>query len=275
MTTEHNGKSIQIVASDLDGTLLAPNHKLSTFTKKTLKDLHEKGFTFIFATGRHHVDVAGIREIAGIPAYMITSNGARVHDQQDREMYSKNVPQDLVQAIINIAKDDERIRVHLYRNDSWLISKEDEILREYHNESGFTYQIFDPENAPTDGIAKVFFTDLEYDHDYLAEYEDKLNAAFTDNVHVAFSAPTCLEVMGAGVSKGEALKAVAESLNLSLENCIAFGDGMNDVEMLSMAGKGLVMGTSHKRVMEALPDNEVIGSNADDAVAHYLHKELF
>ncbi len=79
MTTEQNGKSIHIVASDLDGTLLAPDHKLSTFTKKTLKDLHDKGFTFIFATGRHHVDVAGIREIAGIPAYMITSNGARVH----------------------------------------------------------------------------------------------------------------------------------------------------------------------------------------------------
>ena len=81
--------------------------------------------------------------------------------------------------------------------------------------------------------------------------------------------------MAADVSKGEALKVVAESLNLTLENCIAFGDGMNDVEMLSMAGKGLVMETSHIKVKQALPDNEVIGSNADDAVAHYLHTHLF
>ncbi|GAL16219.1 hypothetical protein JCM19233_7242 [Vibrio astriarenae] len=43
------------------------------------------------------------------------------------------------------------------------------------------------------------------------------------------------------MSKGEALKAVAESLGKSLQDCIAFGDGMNDVEMLTMAGKGLVM----------------------------------
>ncbi len=50
---------------------------------------------------------------------------------------------------------------------------------------------------------------------------------------------------------------------------------MNDVEMLSMAGKGLVMGTAHEKVFNALPDNEVIGSNADDAVAHYLHQHLF
>jgi len=41
-----------------------------------------------------------------------------------------------------------------------------------------------------------------------------------------------------------------------------------------MAGKGLIMGTSHEKVMQALPDNEVIGSNADDAVAHYLEKHL-
>ncbi len=63
-----NRDSIKIVASDLDGTLLAPDHLLSANSKQTLKALHAKGYTFIFATGRHHVDVAGIRESVGIPA---------------------------------------------------------------------------------------------------------------------------------------------------------------------------------------------------------------
>lgn len=106
-------------------------------------------------------------------------------------------------------------------------------------------------------------------------FENKLREAFGDKLNIAFSTPWCLEVMSAGVSKGDALHAVAQSLDLSLENCIAFGDGMNDVEMLSMAGKGLVMGTSHHKVKAALPENEVIGSNEDDAVAHYLHTHLF
>lgn len=109
----------------------------------------------------------------------------------------------------------------------------------------------------------------------LVVYEKLINEKFAGQVNVAFSTPYCLEVMGAGVSKGDALKAVAESLNLTLENCIAFGDGMNDVEMLSMAGKGLVMGTAHEKVIKALPEIEVIGSHADDAVAHYLHEHLF
>ncbi|MGR5112507.1 Cof-type HAD-IIB family hydrolase [Vibrio jasicida] len=262
----------KIVASDLDGTLLAPNHQLSAYSKETLKALHEQGYTFVFATGRHHVDVASIRRTVGIPAYMVTSNGARVHDQNDQEMYSQNVPEDLVQPVIDTIKTDPEILIHMYQNDDWLLNKDDEQLRDFHEE--FTYKLYDQDNAPTDGIAKVFFTHPAQDHEHLVTFETKLREQFGDRLNIAFSTPWCLEVMSAGVSKGDALKAVAESIGLTLENTIAFGDGMNDVEMLSMAGKGLVMGTSHEKVMKALPNNEVIGSNADDAVAHYLQDHL-
>ncbi|MGL0939504.1 Cof-type HAD-IIB family hydrolase [Vibrio vulnificus] len=275
MTASLPNKEItKIVASDLDGTLLAPNHQLSEFAKQTLKALHEQGYTFIFATGRHHVDVAGIRAQVGIPAYMITSNGARVHDQHDQLMYSKNVPTELVQPVIDIVKQDPEIFVHLYQNEDWRLNREDEVMRKFHEETGFTYKVYDIDNAPTDGIAKIFFTHPEQDHEHLVGFENQLRDAFGDQLNIAFSTPWCLEVMAAEVSKGDALKAVAESLGLTLENCVAFGDGMNDVEMLSMAGKGLVMETSHEKVKKALPDNEIIGSNADDAVAHYLQKHL-
>ncbi len=266
--------SVKIVASDLDGTLLAPNHQLSDFTKLTLKKLHDQGYTFIFATGRHHVDVAGIRQIAGIPAYMITSNGARVHDQNDQLMHSQNVPQELVQPVIDIVRQDPNLFIHMYQNEDWLLDREDEMLAKFHSESGFSYKRFEAESAPSEGIAKVFFTHPEQDHEYLVTFEQKLRDAFGDKLNIAFSTPWCLEVMAAEVSKGHALDAVAKSLNLTLDNCVAFGDGMNDAEMLAMAGKGLIMGTSHEKVMKALPDNEVIGSNADDAVAHYLEKHL-
>lgn len=274
MTEARKDTPFHIVASDLDGTLLAPNHQLSAYSKETLKTLHEKGFTFIFATGRHHVDVAGIREIAGIPAYMITSNGARVHDQNDQLMYSKNVPEELVQPVIDVIRQDPNIFIHMYQNEDWLLDRDDEMLAKFHSESGFAYKRFAPDAAPTDGIAKVFFTHPEQDHDHLVTFEQKLRDTFGDKLNIAFSTPWCLEVMAAEVSKGHALEAVAKSLDLTLDNCIAFGDGMNDAEMLAMAGKGLVMGTSHHKVKEALPNNEVIGSNADDAVAHYLQDNL-
>jgi hydroxymethylpyrimidine pyrophosphatase-like HAD family hydrolase len=47
---------------------------------------------------------------------------------------------------------------------------------------------------------------------------------------------------------------------------------MNDLEMLSMAGKGCIMRDAHQRLKDMLPELEVIGSNVDNAVPHYLRK---
>jgi Cof subfamily protein (haloacid dehalogenase superfamily) len=265
-------ENISIVASDLDGTLLAPNHQLSDFTKQTLKQLHQQGHTFIFATGRHHVDVAYIRETVGIPAYMITSNGARVHDTYDNLMYSQNLHSDFIQDIVDIIRTDPAILIHIYQDEQWWVNQTDEKLRAFSKQSGFNFKIFDDKQAPINGVAKLFFTYA--DHDHLVTFEEKLNQKFGQSINVAFSTPWCLEVMAGGVSKGHALDAVAQSLGKSLDNCIAFGDGMNDVEMLLAAKMGKVMGTSHPKVMAALPNNEVIGSNEDDAVAHYLLEHL-
>ncbi|MGR5221066.1 Cof-type HAD-IIB family hydrolase [Vibrio parahaemolyticus] len=266
--------SINIVASDLDGTLLAPNHQLSDNSKQTLKDLHAKGYTFIFATGRHHVDVASIRESVGIPAYMITSNGARVHDLEDQLLYSQNIPETLVQPIVDVLNTDSDLFVHMYQDDNWLLNQDDDYLRQFHKETGFSYQLFDAEQAPDHGIAKIFITHPKQDHDHLVEFEDALRAKFGDSLNIAFSTPWCLEVMAKEVSKGDALKAVAEKLGLGLEHCVAFGDGMNDVEMLTMAAHGFIMDNAHEKVKKALPHNEVIGSNADDAVAEFLKQHL-
>lgn len=270
--TEKPQAAYKIVASDLDGTLLAPDHQINTFSKQTLNELHEKGLTFVFATGRHHVDVAGIREQVGIPAFMITSNGARVHDQNDTLLYSQDIRPDMVQSIIDIVSHDPAIHINLYRHDDWLVSHESERLKKFHKDSGFSYSLFEINGAPNDGIAKIFF--VHDDHDYLSGYEAQLNAKFGEHINAAFSTPFCLEVMAAGVSKGAALQAVAESVGMQLDDCIAFGDGMNDVEMLSMAGKGLVMGSAHEKVFNALPATQVIGTNEEDAVARYLREHL-
>lgn len=268
-------KDFSIVASDLDGTLLAPDHKISAHSKQTLQSLHAKGFTFIFATGRHHIDVAGIRELIDIPAYMITANGARVHTPNDELMLSTDVPAECVQPIIDLVKDDPSVMVHVYLDEEWLLNREDPELKEYHDESGFQFSFFDTDQTPSQGVAKIFMTHAQKSHDYLIQFEHKLLAMFGDQINVAFSTPFCLEVMGPQVSKGHALQLVAESLGKNLDHCIAFGDGMNDYEMLTMAGKGLVMETAHDRLLASLPDRvEKIGSNAEDAVANYLLKHL-
>ena len=71
------------VISDLDGTLLNNQHQISEFTKNTLKTLVDQGIKFVVATGRHIVDVQGIRQTMGFECDLITSNGALVSAADD------------------------------------------------------------------------------------------------------------------------------------------------------------------------------------------------
>ena len=80
--------------------------------------------------------------------------------------------------------------------------------------------------------------------------------------------------MAQGVSKGAALARVAERLGVALGEVIAFGDGMNDLEMLQLVGKGVRMANADPRLQEALPHLEEIGNNREESVARYL-EELF
>jgi len=262
----------KMVASDLDGTLLTSSHQIPPFSQQVLSQLHHQGIAFIFATGRHHIDVAYMREKLGIPAFMITSNGARVHNCDDELVFKQNLAPELVGKIVEMVADDEQIIINIYRDNDWLVNKVNPnvpIIRDH-----FPYEFFDVSNPPVDNVAKIFLTRVSRDHNKLVEWETVFNAKFADSANIAFSTPHCLEIMDSNVSKGHALQAIAEMQGYQLKDCIAFGDGMNDFEMLSMAGKGLVMGTAHHKVKTALPNIEVIGNCNDEAVAHYIDTNL-
>jgi len=262
----------KMVASDLDGTLLTSNHQIPPFSQQVLSQLHQQGIAFIFATGRHHIDVAYIREKLGIPAYMITSNGARVHDCENELVYKQNLAPEVVSKIVEMVAGDDEIIINIYRDNDWLTTKVNPnvpIIRDH-----FLYEMFDVTNPPINNVAKIFLTRVNRDHDKLVEWENIFNKKFADKANIAFSTPHCLEIMHNKVSKGHALEAIANMKGYQLKDCIAFGDGMNDFEMLSMAGKGLVMGTAHHKVKLALPDIEVIGNCDDEAVAHYIETHL-
>ena len=65
-----------------------------------------------------------------------------------------------------------------------------------------------------------------------------------------------------------------EKLGFTLDQAVAFGDGFNDVQMLSASGKGLIMGNAPASLKETLPNLEVIKTNAEDGVADYLASKI-
>lgn len=257
-----------IVASDLDGTLLTPNNQLTAFTKKILRLLITLKVHFVFATGRHYNNVVSIRDNLNIDAYMITANGSRIYNADKQLIASYNLNPDIIHDLLYIVHDDPDIVINVFKKNEWLINRYQYDQEPFLKRWGLKYKIYQQHTLSYDDIYKIYFTSNNYKKLILLEKE--LNMRWGCSVNISFSLLTCLEVVPGGVSKGYALKYVANLLNYELKDCIAFGDSMNDQEMLAMTGKGCIMYNAQQRLKDALPYLEVIGSNEYEAVSNYL-----
>lgn len=258
----------QTIISDLDGTLLMPDHRLGGFTLQTLRDLLDRGKHFLVATGRPLQDVRGIFRHLEIPdLLMITSNGARIDLLGGGNLYLNNLSNELTHEITNLAKDDSQVCVSVCDENGWFINVDVPELADFYQESGYGYTVVDFTNHQFSKVEKVFF--LAYRSEHLRFLEDGLNA-LGDAVKWVYSTPTCLEVMNKNVSKAWALNHILTAEQL--ESSVAFGDGLNDLEMLQLVKKGLLMSNADPRLISKLPHLERIGFNSEEAVANYLRR---
>ena len=257
------------VVSDMDGTLLNANHVLGDFTISTLQKLSDKGVDIILATGRSYPDVQVILNKLKVKrAAMVTSNGAEVHDAQGNLIYSNVLPEDLAFEIMQEPFNPQKVCLNTYQENQWFINIDIPALKQYHQDSGFTYQVVDFAKHHGRNTQKIFFIARQLED--LLPLEQHLRQKYDDRIALVYSTPQCLEVMNKNVSKATALSALVEQYGYSLTDCIAFGDGMNDMEMLSAVGKGCVMQNADPRLIAQLPDFERIGLNKDESVASYI-----
>jgi Cof subfamily protein (haloacid dehalogenase superfamily) len=256
-----------MIVTDLDGTLLDSEHKVDPYTAETFQALAAQGFHIAIATGRHFLDVQGIRSVLGISAHLITSNGARVHAPNDEEIYAENIEPALARTLLQPEFSAGSL-LNVYVDEGWLVEREcPELIGTYYKDSGFGYQVVNLAQHNGEGVAKILYIG---EHDVLHAIEEKIIAQYGSDVYITFSAHDCLEVMAPTVSKGHALTAVLARLGIDAEHCIAFGDGQNDIEMLSVAGQAFVMENASPKLKQAHPELPVIGSNQKHGVAAQL-----
>lgn len=259
------------IVCDLDGTLLNEHHTISKKTRETIKKVLDKGIKFIIATGRHHKDAMTYKKMLGLDTFLITSNGAKVHDYNNKEIFSHNIPKDISEKILGYDFDKE-IHKNVYLDDEWVVETPLEEAKEFHKESGFTFRVAPFSSLKDKEITKFFF--ISYDEKKIEKLEKELKEKFSDKVSITLSLPCCLEIMKKNVSKANALKEVLKMENISLDETIAFGDGLNDLEMLSSVGEGYIMGNGSERLKKLLPKNEIILKNSENGVAKKI-EEIF
>lgn len=257
---------VKLAAFDMDGTLLMPDHRLGEATLTTLKRLRDRDITLTFATGRHALEMRQVTGDLALDAYLITGNGTRVHSREGELLYQQDLTPDVAEIVLH-GHWQTAASMHLFNDSGWFTDKPVPLLLEAHAFSGFSYQLCDLQGVQPDSVTKICFCG---EHDDLCRLQLQLQDALGDRAHLCFSALYCLEVLPPGCNKGAALKVLSQHLGIAMQDCMAFGDAMNDSEMLSGVGHGLIMGNAMPQLIDDLPHLTIIGHCQTQAVSHFL-----
>lgn len=260
----------RIITVDLDGTLLSPENKITKYTEKIIKLLINKGLFIVFASGRHHIDMMYIRDDLNIRIFMITSNGAKVYNLDNKLIFENNLDVEIAFKLASLKYFESDIITQIYRNNQWYINNSKIENNFCPSLSLLKHEYFYLDRFNFSKVSKIFYTSNNLEK--LCALEKYIITLLGDKVNVNFSIPGCLEVISGKTSKGHGLKLISNILGVSLKECITFGNGMNDYDMLSISGKPCIMENSDSRLKKILPYAEVIGNNADDSVAVFLEK---
>ncbi|MCZ9296514.1 HAD family hydrolase [Corynebacterium yonathiae] len=235
----------QLIALDMDGTLLDGNGQLPPDFAAISTRAHQLGVTLVPASGRQ---LATLQEMFPQEDTFIAENGSVVvHD--NRVISATTLPTAAVRAAVATLRTvDAAHTVVLCTPDTAYVHKgADEQARAEISKYYKAVQWVDDLDALLDAdIIKIAV--------YCADGSEKhlhqpLLAAVPEH-NIAISGAVWLDVMAAGVNKGEALHTMAELLAVPISRTAAFGDFLNDYELLREAGTAIAMENAHPKLKE-------------------------
>lgn len=264
-------ENCKVIISDLDGTLLNQHHVISDYTRSVFQELHQQNYLIVVATGRHHLDAMPLVERLGVPLYLVTSNGARIHSPENELLFSINMDSETVKSILNLDIDPD-ITTVLFKEEVWQTNIHNEKLNSFSKEVTYHRELVNFGELEDFEAIKIFFT--HENQDKLIEVRDLILKHHPESFNHAFSLPICLEFMDKEVDKSHAIAKILEKENLDFSHAVSFGDGFNDELMLVTTGKGLIMGNAPESLKNKLSHLEVIATNHEDGVAKYLSETV-
>ncbi len=228
-----------IIISDLDGTLLDENRKISQANLEAIQKIVSEGHHFIIATGRSRAaSEEHIKSLAdiGVDDYKVTYNGAYIESPSGEVLSDFSLNKDEIDKLISIAED-SGYTLQLYWDGSLYVKELNDYVRAYL------------ENSKSPCIEGSAYKELEHSHKALFnsspdskfdEFEKYLDKSFP-TLSVFRSAPEYIELIRKGKDKGNALSLIAEYLGIDIADCVAIGDSFNDISMIESAGIGIAV----------------------------------
>ena len=265
-----------LIASDVDGTLLDGEERVSARTRAAVAAVHAAGVPFVLVTGRPPRWVPPVVEQLGLAPLAVCANGAVLYDSATDEVrHAETLPVALLAELAALA-----LRVLPGAGlaaERVGASAHDSATPQFVSAPGYAHAWLNPDHVEVD------------DAELLAAPAVKLLVRLPGTTSSAMAARLAPELDGAadltfstenglvelaapGVTKATGLARVAAELGVDRAGVVAFGDMPNDVPMLAWAGRGVAMGNAHPAAL-AVAD-EVAHDHTDDGVARVLERLL-
>ncbi|AZB44634.1 HAD family phosphatase [Bacillus sp. FJAT-42376] len=222
---------------DIDGTIVKPDDTIDESTKTAITEVQKKGLTVVLATGRPLHEISPIAEELQVTSFIGYNGAYAIHNGED--VFKWTMTREDVQYFIITAQNkghelvlythDKNLftspdsprtkqfmdKLHLTKNETWSDAVLDEIL-------GITVLTDSPNGSIHYQTGRIHLSQVNVEELY-----------------------HCFDVIREDVNKGVGVTHFLRQLNLPAKTAIAFGDGMNDKEMLSSVGEGFAMGNAH------------------------------
>lgn len=263
----------RLVATDVDGTLLDPDERVTPRAAAAVDRLVAAGAQFVLVTGRPPRWIPPVAEQLGRTCLAVCANGAVLYDgATDSVVWSRSLSPDALAALAEAAAEAlpgcgvavERVPTRAVDDTELFIAEPNY----RHAWPGPAVDMLPREELLAEPAVKLLVRCPRLSSDAMIA---ALAPAVDGVADLTFSTPRGLvEASPPGVTKGTGLAEVAGWLGVDATDVVAFGDMPNDLAMLRWAGHGVAMGNAHPVLLEAA--DEITAHHGEDGLALVLER---
>lgn len=258
---------IKMIATDMDGTFLDSNKKFSPEFIDIFYKLKERNIKFVVASGNQYYRLFQKFIPLSEQMYFIAENGCFIA-KGAKQLYCNTIDPNDVEKIKNILNKFKDLVVILCgKKGAYILNKDyqykNEIVKYYCN-----YHFVDCFDDINDGIMKLAIYDQNEKISILIKEVEKL---LPDHIKIVTSGNAWMDIQNKNINKGIGISYLQSLLDILPEECAAFGDQMNDYELLNQVKYGYAMENAVAEIKEIA--YEVIKSNDEQGVISKI-KEL-
>lgn len=267
----------QLIALDMDGTLLNSALKVSDGNRDAIRRAASAGKQIVISTGRCLAEIRETLEVLPEIRYLVCENGCCVYDcKHENEIHVDPIPAEVVLRILEASGSEKTIIQVFSNNESYFVAENADWVDAcavsdyrglFQDHSTFDVHFFDAFAEAPFQVEKI---NLYFES---PEARDRMKLRLADcPLSVSDSLGHMIELISDVADKGRGLRMLCAHLDLPMEETIAVGDSQNDISILNAAGLGAAMGNACREVKETAG---YITADCDhDGVAQVIHTFL-